>query len=105
MDSVLVANSTPMVDLESRLNSLRVNLDKTADGTFRKYCIRGHEGILGVRFLFAGLPPRQYGQIIREFRDVVRTIFRHQSHQSKRPVRGLGLRVRFNVSQETTDGP
>ena len=29
MDSVLVANSTPMVDLESRLNSLRVNLDKT----------------------------------------------------------------------------
>jgi hypothetical protein len=30
IDSVLVANSTPMVDLESRLNSLRVNLDKTA---------------------------------------------------------------------------
>ena len=29
MDSVLVANSTPMVDLESRLNSLRVNLDRT----------------------------------------------------------------------------
>lgn len=27
--SVLVANSTPIVDLESRLNSLRVNLDRT----------------------------------------------------------------------------
>ena len=25
---LLVANSTPMVDLDSRLNSLRVNLDK-----------------------------------------------------------------------------
>ena len=42
MASVLVANSTPMVDLESRLNSLRVNLDRTVDEAFEMVGVCGH---------------------------------------------------------------
>ena len=59
-----------------------------AEETFRAYGIFSHESLLDVRFLFAGLYPRQYGQIIHKFRDIVRTISRRQSHQSERPVRG-----------------
>lgn len=86
IDSVLVANSTPMVDLESKLNSFRVNLDRTTRMKCLKHSLHDHKVYLHVRFLLSELRPCQYAQMVYRFLGVARTISRHQNHQSKRPV-------------------
>ena len=60
---------------------------------------------LNVRFLLVELPPRQYGQILLVLQGTVRTISRHQSHQSKRPVMGSVCESVSTFPGRTVDGP
>ena len=92
MDSDIVTNSTPMAGLELGLNSLWVNLDKTAQMKYRYLLSR--EFPLDARFLSMGLHPRQCGQVILKFPGVKRTISRHQSHQSTHVI-CFGLPIPF----------
>lgn len=86
---LLVANSTPIVDLDSRLNSLRVNRESTSD--------RGQASQPAV--MLYECPASGYGdarllqdELLSEIATPMRvlegrTTFRHQSPRSGRPIR------------------
>ena len=69
-----------------------------ANKAFETYIIWGHESPLNVRFLLAGLSPRQHGHILLKFQGAVRTISQPRSPQSKRPVRVFSVCGPISVS-------
>jgi hypothetical protein len=96
-----VANSTPIVDLDSRLNSLRVKRESTeieADnqGRLRQYCMAWSNQTVSlarhIQFLESSryqIPSVYYYTCA--YRDSARTICRHQSHQSALPMDDAGI--------------
>lgn len=78
----LVANSTPIVDFDSRLNSLRVNLESTA--RWKEWALGFLPWYLAKRTIAVGFKSPQY--IINNARGEKRTICRHLSHRWVRPI-------------------